>query len=375
MKQKIITLLIMLLPIALFAQEKLYSIKGCVVEKYSEGKLETAPFLNVTLTDTTDKIRIGGSHTDFDGMYYIDSIPEGRYMLTVRSVGAENYDTVLTINSDCNVDTVKIYNRWYNINGNRIWERQVKIGVPDYSDFCREIYIDYRKSVMELNKTLEKQISCLSESKFGSESKCYDALDSIENVDTMLNHLKGVSMKTGYVLDVFYKGGGGGGMAHFYCRKADKRKHRKNPPLEEFENVLDYMNVEFTPEGIWSAFQLEVSNRYLYKFWHAYYSESWLVFSKDEAISSFYVGRNKVGQELINKLEELLPIKNKVEVISDSTAELTAYFWNDWLGLVEEKVQVQRKGTSVKFIFTQEEHRLTDMTGNVLVPYDCGIMF
>ena len=366
MKQKIITLLIMLLPIALFAQEKLYSVKGCVVARYSGTKFKVEPFVVVLLTDTTDKIHIGGSQTDFDGMYYIDSIPKGRYKLKVSFVFYDSYDTVLTINSDCNIDTVKIYNRWYNINGNRIWERQVKIGVPDYSDLYREIYMDYRMAIKGLNKTIDKKI--------GKLPKRYDALRRVK-VDTILTHLKGVSMKTGYVLDVFYKGGGGGGMALFYCRKADERKHRKNPPLEEFENVLDYMNVEFTPEGIWSAFQLEVSNRYLYKFWHAYYSESWLVFSKDEAISSFYVGRNKVGQELINKLEELLPIKNKVEITSDSTAELTAYFWNDWLGLVEEKVQVKRNGTSVKFIFSQEEHRLTDMTGNVLVPYDCGIMF
>jgi hypothetical protein len=366
MKQKIITLLIMLLPIALFAQEKLYSVKGCVVARYSGTKFKVEPFVAVLLTDTTENIYIGGSQTDFDGMYYMDSVPEGRYKLKVSYVFYDSYDTVLTINSDCNIDTVKIYSRLHNINGIRIWERQVKIGVTDYSDSYREIYMDYRMAIKGLNKTIDKKI--------GKLPKRYDALRRVK-VDTILTHLKGVSMKTGYVLDVFYKGGGGGGMAHFYCRKADERKHRKNPPLEKFENVLDYMNVEFTPEGIWSAFQLEVSNRYLYKFWHAYYSESWLVFSKDEAISSFYVGRNKVGQELINKLEELLPIKNKVEVTSDSTAELTAYFWNDWLGLVEEKVQVQRKGTSVKFIFTQEEHRLTDMTGNVLVPYDCGIMF
>ena len=356
----------MLLPIALFAQEKLYSIKGCVVVRYSGTKFNVEPFVAVLLTDTTENIYIGGSQTDFDGMYYIDSIPEGRYKLKVSYELFDSYDTVLTINSDCNIDTVKIYSRLHNINGIRIWERQVKIGVPDYSDLYRDIYMDYRMAIKGLNKTIDKKI--------GKLPKRYDALRRVK-VDTILTHLKGVSMKTGYVLDVFYKGGGGGGMAHFYCRKADERKHRKNPPLEEFENVLDYMNVEFTPEGIWSAFQLEVSNRYLYKFWHAYYSESWLVFSKDEAISSFYVGRNKVAQELVNKLEELLPIKNKVEVTSDSTAELTAYFWNDWLGLVEEKVQVQRKGTSVKFIFTQEEHRLTDMTGNVLVPYDCGIMF
>ena len=366
MKHTIVILLMMLLPIASFAQEKLYSVKGCVMARYSGTKFNVEPFVAVLLTDTTENIYIGGSQTDFDGMYYIDSIPEGRYKLKVSYVLFDSYDTVFTINSDCNIDTVKIYSRLHNINGIRIWERQVKIGVTDYSDSYREIYMDYRMAIKGLNKTIDKKI--------GKLPKRYDALRRVK-VDTILTHLKGVSMKTGYVLDVFYKGGGGGGMALFYCRKADERKHRKNPPLEEFENVLDYMNVEFTPEGIWSAFQLEVSNRYLYKFWHAYYSESWLVFSKDEAISSFYVGRNKVAQELINKLEELHPIKNKVEVTSDSTAELTAYFWNDWLGLVEEKVQVQRKGTSVKFIFTQEEHRLTDMTGNVLVPYDCGIMF
>ena len=366
MKHKIITLLMMLLPIASFAQEKLYSIKGCVVARYSENKFNVEPFVVVRLTDTTENIYIGGSQSDFDGMYYIDSIREGRYKLKVTCVFFDSYDTVLTINSDCNIDTVKIYSRLHNINGSRIWERQVKIGTPDYTDSYREIYMDYRTAVKGLNKTIDKKI--------GKLPKRYDALKRIK-VDTMLTHLKGVSMKTGYVLDVFYKGGGGAGMAYFYCRKADERKHRKNPPLEEFENVLDYMNVEFTPEGIWSAFQLEVSNRYLYKFWHAYYSESWLVFSKDEAISSFYVGRNKVAQELINKLEELLPIKNKVEVTSDSTAELTAYFWNNWIGLIEEKIQVKRKGTSVKFIFSNEKYGLTDMTGTVLVPYDCGIMF
>lgn len=366
MRTKIIALLFTLLPIVAFAQENLYSIKGCVVARYSGTKFKVEPFINVILTDTTENIHIGGSQTDFDGMYYIDSIPKGRYKLKVSFVFYDSYDTVLTINSNCNIDTVKIYSRLHNINGARIWERQVKIGIPDYSDLYREIYMDYRMAIKGLNKTIDKKI--------GKLPKRYDALRRVK-VDTILTHLKGVSMKTGYVLDVFYKGGGGGGMALFYCRKADERKHRKNPPLEEFENVLDYMNVEFTPEGIWSAFQLEVSNRYLYKFWHAYYSESWLVFSKDELISSFYVGRNKIAQELKSKLEELPPIKNKVEITSDSTAELTAYFWNDWLGVVEEKVQVKRNGTSVKFIFTQEKHRLTDMTGKVLVPYDCGIMF
>ena len=64
MKQKIITLLIMLLPIASFAQEKLYSVKGCVVARYSGTKFNVEPFVAVLLTDTTENIYIGGSQTD-----------------------------------------------------------------------------------------------------------------------------------------------------------------------------------------------------------------------------------------------------------------------------------------------------------------------
>ena len=229
--------------------------------------------------------------------------------------------------------------------------------------------MDYRTAVKDLNKTLDKNIH-------QPYKGYYNTLKRVRNISKILSCLKGVNLKPGYVLDVYYYDGGVGGGARYYCRRADDRKQRKNPPSKESENILGYMNVEFTPEGIWSAFQLEVSNRYLYKFGCGYYSESWLVFSvKDEIISSFYVGRNKTARELKSKLEQLPPIKNRVEITSCSTAELTAYFWNDWLGLVEEKVQVQREGSSVKFIFTQEEHDSKDMTGNVLAPYHCGVIF
>ena len=206
----------MLLPIASFAQEKLYTIKGCVVARYSESNFEAEPFMHVILTDTTGRIHIGGCQTNFDGMYYIDSVHEGRYMLTFSSVGFERYDTVLTIISDCTIDTLNMYNRWYNINGSRIWERQLKIATPNYIDSYREIYIDYRKAVNSLNKTLNKKNDELIDS-------C-KAVKSVRNIDTILTHLKGVSMKTGYVLDVVYSRGGLGGIAHYYCRKADKPK-------------------------------------------------------------------------------------------------------------------------------------------------------
>ena len=70
MRTKIITLLLTLLPIATFAQEELYSIKGCVMARYSENKLAAEPFMNVILMDTTERIHIGGSQTDFDEILY-----------------------------------------------------------------------------------------------------------------------------------------------------------------------------------------------------------------------------------------------------------------------------------------------------------------
>ena len=339
------------------------TIKGIVKNTYNYLKVNYLKVLNIEDSLIVDsKIE--------DNRFEVVGIPKGTYRLVFAHYIGGYSDTIITINTDCCFDTLRVSNYYDNISDHYIWQRQCRMKTPDYSDFCREIYIDYRKSVVELNKTLEKQICNLS------ESECYDAFDSIENVDTMLNHLKGVSLKPGYVLDVFYISNWGGGTAYYYCRRPGESKLAKNPPLEQFENVLDYMIVEFTPEGIWSAFQLEVSNRYLYKFGCGYYSESWLVFSvKDEIISSFYVGRNKTARELKSKLDQLLPIKNRVEITSCSTAELTAYFWNDWLGLVEEKVQVQREGSSVKFIFTQEEHDSKDMTGNVLAPYHCGVIF
>jgi hypothetical protein len=155
------------------------------------------------------------------------------------------------------------------------------------------------------------------------------------------------------------------------------KKFSKKKAITKLYTMDEYIEVDFTPQGIWSAFQLKKS--YCYKSLDSIgcfdgYDGLTAIFSTKEIVSCLnYL--YKEHQDVKNKLMQLPPLKNQVVITSDSTAELTAYFWNDWLGLVEEKVQVKRNGTSVKFIFSQEEHRLTDMTGKVLVPYDCGIMF
>ena len=96
MKHKIITLLIMLLPIISFAQEELYSIEGYIIENDFNiyDKLCAVPFVNVMLTDSTGKI-VGGCQTDTNGKYHIYNIPKGEYTLNLRCIGYDKFDILL----------------------------------------------------------------------------------------------------------------------------------------------------------------------------------------------------------------------------------------------------------------------------------------
>lgn len=177
------------------------------------------------------------------------------------------------------------------------------------------------------------------------------------------------------MLDVVYSRGGLGGIAHYYCRKADKPKQRKKLSLKKSENILDYMNVEFTPEGIWSAFLLNVSKRYLFKSWHTYYFESWHVFSVEDEILHSVSKYDKFNKDLWQKLNEVPPIKNKIKIINSDNASITYYYWSEWKGLVEEKVHVKRIDETVQFIHYNKEKPDPRTSYKVLVPYNCGVMF
>ncbi len=341
MRTKIITFLLTLLPIATFAQKELYSIEGYIIENDFDidDNLCAVPFVNVMLTDSTGKI-VNGCQTDTNGKYHIYNIPKGEYTLNLRYIGYDKFDTLLTIESNTNMDTIfywkmnKIVEYYINIVQNKKYST--------YTNFYEQTYFEYRKA---LNRFYKKDGNLTY------------------NIDSLLSPLKGIHIKKGWKAKYKY---GSGIVMH--------KKFSKKKAITKLYTMDEYIEVDFTPQGIWSAFQLKKSYFYRPITCSYCYDALSIIFSTEE-ITLCLGKRNEKKQEAKNKIMQLLPLKNQVIITSDSTAELTAYFWNDWLGLVEEKVQVKRNGTSVKFIFNQEEHRLTDMTGKVLVPYDCGIMF
>ncbi|MBR3939688.1 MAG: carboxypeptidase-like regulatory domain-containing protein [Bacteroidales bacterium] len=341
MKHKIIALLLTLLPIATFAQEELYSIEGYIIENDFDidDNLCAVPFVNVMLTDSTGKI-VGGCQTDTNGKYHIYNIPKGEYTLNLRYIGYDKFDTLLTIESNTNMDTIfywkmnKIVEYYINIVQNKRYST--------YTNFYEQTYFEYRKA---LNRFYKKDGNLTY------------------NIDSLLSPLKGIHIKAGWKAKYEY---GSGIVMH--------KKFSKKKAITKLYTMDEYIEVDFTPQGIWSAFQLKKSYFYRPITCSYCYDALSIIFSTEE-ITSCLGKRNEKKQEAKNKIMQLLPLKNQVIITSDSTAELTAYFWNDWQGLIEEKVFVEQDGKSVRFIFYNKEKPDPRTSYKVLVPYKCGILF
>lgn len=342
MRTKIITFLLTLLPIATFAQEELYSIEGYIIENDFDidDNLCAVPFVNVMLTDSTGKI-VGGCQTDTNGKYHIYNIPKGEYTLNLRYIGYDKFDTLLTIESNTNMDTIfywkmnKIVEYYINIVQNKRYST--------YTNFYEQTYFEYRKA---LNRFYEK-----------------DGNLTYLNIDSLLSPLKGIHIKAGWKAKYEY---GSGIVMH--------KKFSKKKAITKLYTMDEYIEVDFTPQGIWSAFQLKKSYFYRPITWSYCYNPLTTIFSAEE-ITSCLGNRDEKKQEAKNKIMQLPPLKNQVVITSDSTAELTAYFWNDWEGLIEEKVFVEQYGKSVRFIFYNKEKPDPRTSYKVLVHYKCGILF
>ena len=338
MKTKIITLLLTLLPIVTFAQEELYSIEGYIIENDFNiyDKLCAIAFVDVFLTDSNGK-QVGGCKTDTNGKYHIKNIPKGEYTLNLRCIGYGKFDTLLTIESNTNMDTIFYWNM------NKTVEYYINIvqnkRYSTYTNFYEQTYFEYRKA---LNRFYEKDGKLTY------------------NIDSLLAPLKGIHIKRGWKTKYEY---GSGIIMH--------KKFSKKKAITELDKMDEYIEVDFTPQGIWSAFQLKKS--YCYKFLDSIscfdgYDGITTIFSTKEIISCLNY-RQKEHQEVKNKLMQLPSLKNQVVITSDSTAELTAYFWNDVEGLIEEKVYIERDGKSVKFIFYNKDTPDSRTSYKILAPY------
>ena len=317
--------------------QKNYTIKGCVTNGVC-----AVPNVIIQL----DSIK---TRTDIGGNYYFQNVSKGAHYISTN-----NFYKEIEVSSDITLDTIVVDERFLTPT---IWHRQKQTTT---SDTYMQQYLDFRLAIDSLNiKPIREKYRL----------KLDINVDSIPNANSVLNSLRGVSIEKGWLLDVKYKGTiWGDGYASFYTRRENEPKQTISDSVSfPFFGLPEHIQVAFTSEGIWSAYQLANSLYYLPKFGHDLYYDHCGIYSLDE------IRCRSVA--LRDSLSTIPEIQNHVTIHDSVHASVTAYWWNDWEGLVEETTSVERVENSVIFIFPDTRNSDPRAMRRILVRYDCGIEF
>jgi hypothetical protein len=338
MKHTLILLLTSMILSSCYSPKGGYTVRGWI----SNGAGMIPGVLVVLGEDTV--------RTDLEGQFVFHNVKRGRKDL-MTLVRYNNKYEKLTVHSDITLDTT--IRDEYSLS-NTIWfiQRHSTTNEP-----YMQQYLDFRRAIDSLPLVFVRDTSL-----------DHYNVDSIPNANGVLDALQGLSIDNGWLLDMYYAGTDMGGFVMFYTRHEDEQKIPMNEKLKQpIYSLPPHIQVDFTTQGIWSAYQLSHSFSYLPKFWHAYYSECSGIFSLDEV--------RYRSPALRDSLTHMPDIQNRVEIVDADHAIVTAYWWNDWIGLFEETVFVERKGRSVNFIFPNRNNSDPRTSMRIIVPYDCGIMF
>lgn len=339
MKIKLL-ILTLLFPLTLNAQEGGFTLRGCV-----HNGVSVIPGASVHVTDMSPMLR---TKTGIDGTFALSGVPEGPHTVRIWS-GFHTFRLKVDVHSDIALDTIVTEEQMLRP---AIWYVQQATPSPVADPYFRQ-YLDFRRAIDALGLTFSNKIDGYY-------------TDSVPDASGLIASLRGVTMEEGWTLDVHYTGGGDGGFVNLYSRRVDAPKPPRNVDMVRYD-LLPQLHVDFTPEGIWSAYQLVTANTYLPTFWHGGYNSCCGIFSLDEV--------RQRSLALRDSLATTPEIHTRVEILDGDHATVTAYWWNDWMGLFEMTVFVERIGETVNFIYPKSEDSDPRTSSRIIVPYDCGIMF
>ena len=170
--------------------------------------------------------------------------------------------------------------------------------------------------------------------------------------------------------------------------------------MSDVPDIWEDLIVPFNEIGVWQAVLLNETIALFPKGWHGNYLEKTYVFSKadmqqiiDGSKSKYYdftdaeferleayyrfldrpssvfkmrgFGFRKSDYERLATFIDREDILPSVEISGDK-AIASYYFWNDWSGLCQASVPVERRGQSVSIGQSNED---------VLIAYDCGVRY
>lgn len=127
-------------------------------------------------------------------------------------------------------------------------------------------------------------------------------------------------------------------------------------------HFLSGLEVPFTRQGIWQAYLLNHSSNIMPLY--AYYTQGTCLFSTD-ALRLVWPEEGRCGskrnhpEERQALLDSVTYITTRVDILSADTAEITATWWYDFEGVVEEHVRAIRTGKTVRFELIESKKRFS----------------
>jgi hypothetical protein len=186
-------------------------------------------------------------------------------------------------------------------------------------------------------------------------------------------------MEFGYSLDYVYDYAGIGGAPVLYARPSDQPAYRNYAEYlaadaaksrEEREDFyLRHVQTDGTAESFFQLALLCIQGEQFYQFWHAAYNDDKIISSQEEARSALDELSGWVGEDA-STIEALLKDVAghdlaPVVTMDEEMVKVEVVVFTKWGGFLQRSMTVKR----------EFPHEILAEGEEVLVEYDCGIMF
>ena len=135
---------------------------------------------------------------------------------------------------------------------------------------------------------------------------------------------------------------------------------------DSIPSVFNYIDYEFTEEGVWQAFLLHLSWRYMPVEWHYAYAKNDYIFSMEDAqkINKHFSSRWNIMLLESRKLPSYDRIKfiaslkkhltnnsilPSITIKSHNEAVIEIAYWNNWQGLVRKTTEIIKHNNTTLF--------------------------
>jgi hypothetical protein len=185
-------------------------------------------------------------------------------------------------------------------------------------------------------------------------------------VNEYFSVLDRLSMEPGYVLDYVYCYDGMGGYPRLYARPEDQPRLLTCSDYDGSTNYLDHVQADDTEEGFFQFVLLQVVAGQFYLFWHAGYYDDVVICDRD-TIDSIVSEAGGFGQPFSAEQKRAARAIDPAPIVElgDEVVTVKIVTFSNWGGFTQETYEINRSFP----------HTILDSDSEVLVEYDCGIMF